>query len=113
MCLALFTLAISSGCRGLISISDWLHSYQADLLAIFCPPKHRLPSYSTLCRVLLRLDYKAYSLCLAKFFEIEPLRGETIALAVKGLFIILGAIGLATMWEAVFADVGVALAAIN
>jgi Cd2+/Zn2+-exporting ATPase len=34
------------------------------------------------------------------------------ALAVKGLFIILGAIGFATMWEAVFADVGVALAAI-
>jgi Cd2+/Zn2+-exporting ATPase len=34
------------------------------------------------------------------------------ALAVKGLFIILGAIGVATMWEAVFADVGVALAAI-
>jgi Cd2+/Zn2+-exporting ATPase len=34
------------------------------------------------------------------------------ALAVKGLFIILGVIGVATMWEAVFADVGVALAAI-
>ncbi|MGL4883837.1 MAG: HAD-IC family P-type ATPase, partial [Waterburya sp.] len=34
------------------------------------------------------------------------------ALVVKGLFIILGAIGVATMWEAVFADVGVALAAI-
>jgi Zn2+/Cd2+-exporting ATPase len=34
------------------------------------------------------------------------------AFVVKGLFIILGAIGLATMWEAVFADVGVALAAI-
>jgi Cd2+/Zn2+-exporting ATPase len=34
------------------------------------------------------------------------------ALLVKGLFIILGVIGLATMWEAVFADVGVALAAI-
>ena len=34
------------------------------------------------------------------------------ALLVKSLFIILGAIGLATMWEAVFADVGVALAAI-
>jgi Zn2+/Cd2+-exporting ATPase len=34
------------------------------------------------------------------------------ALSVKSLFIILGAIGLATMWEAVFADVGVALAAI-
>ena len=34
------------------------------------------------------------------------------ALVVKGLFIILGVIGVATMWEAVFADVGVALAAI-
>lgn len=34
------------------------------------------------------------------------------ALAVKGLFIVLGVIGVATMWEAVFADVGVALVAI-
>ncbi len=34
------------------------------------------------------------------------------ALSVKGIFIGLGAFGLATMWEAVFADVGVALAAI-
>lgn len=35
-----------------------------------------------------------------------------LALAVKGLFIALGIFGLATMWEAVFADVGVALLAI-
>lgn len=34
------------------------------------------------------------------------------ALLIKGVFIILGIFGLATMWEAVFADVGVALAAI-
>ncbi len=34
------------------------------------------------------------------------------ALGVKGLFLILGALGLATMWEAVFADVGVAILAI-
>ncbi len=34
------------------------------------------------------------------------------ALAVKGLFLILGAFGLASMWEAVFADVGVAVIAI-
>ena len=30
--------------------------------------------------VLLNLDYEAYSLCLARFFEIELLAGETIAL---------------------------------
>jgi len=34
------------------------------------------------------------------------------ALAIKGIFIALGIFGYATMWEAVFADVGVALAAI-
>jgi Zn2+/Cd2+-exporting ATPase len=34
------------------------------------------------------------------------------ALVVKGVFIILGIFGVATMWEAVFADVGVALIAI-
>jgi Cd2+/Zn2+-exporting ATPase len=35
-----------------------------------------------------------------------------LAMAVKGIFITLGAIGIATLWEAVFADVGVALLAI-
>ena len=35
-----------------------------------------------------------------------------LAFGVKGIFLVLGAIGLATMWEAVFADVGVALLAI-
>ena len=34
------------------------------------------------------------------------------ALGVKGFFIILGSFGIATMWEAVFADMGVALIAI-
>ena len=36
----------------------------------------------------------------------------TLSLAVKGIVLILGAGGLATMWEAVFADVGVAMLAI-
>ena len=35
-----------------------------------------------------------------------------LAMAVKALFILLGAVGIATLWEAVFADVGVALLAI-
>jgi len=34
------------------------------------------------------------------------------ALGIKGLFILFGAMGLATLWEAIFADVGVALIAI-
>ncbi|RIV74318.1 heavy metal translocating P-type ATPase [Flagellimonas aequoris] len=35
-----------------------------------------------------------------------------LAFGVKGIFLILGAIGLATLWEAVFADVGVSFVAI-
>lgn len=34
------------------------------------------------------------------------------ALGIKGLFLLMGAFGLANMWEAVFADVGVAVIAI-
>lgn len=85
LCLALFTLAVSAGCRGFLAMSDWLSSYRAELLDLFSPPKNRLPSYSTIRRVLLTLDYEAYSLCLAKFFKIEPLAGETIALDGKVL----------------------------
>ena len=35
-----------------------------------------------------------------------------LALGVKGIFLIFGAVGLAGLWEAIFADVGVALLAI-
>ncbi len=35
-----------------------------------------------------------------------------LAMAIKALFIVLGTLGVATLWEAVFADVGVALLAI-
>ena len=80
LCIALFTLAICAGCRGFLSISDWLKGYRSELLELFSPAKSRLPSYSTIRRVLLDLDYEAYSRCLAEFFVIEPLAGETIAM---------------------------------
>jgi hypothetical protein len=35
-----------------------------------------------------------------------------LAFTVKGIFILFGAIGLATIWEAVFADMGTALIAV-
>ena len=35
-----------------------------------------------------------------------------VVLGIKGIFIIFGILGMATMWEAVFADVGVALVAV-
>lgn len=58
---------------------------ERELLELFSPAKSRLPSYSTIRRVLLDLDYEAYSRCLAEFFSIEPLAGETIAIDGKVL----------------------------
>jgi len=85
LCLALFTLAVTAGNRGFLAIGDWLKSYRQDLLELFKPPKQRLPSYSTIRRVLLTLDYQAYSSALARFFKVEPLPGETLAMDGKVL----------------------------
>lgn len=85
LCLALFTLAVTAGNRGFLAIGDWLNSYRPELLELFQPPKHRLPSYSTIRRVLLTLDYQAYSAALAQFFGVEPSPGETLAMDGKVL----------------------------
>lgn len=85
LCLALFTLTVTAGNRGFLATGDWLKSYRRELVDLFNPPKQRLPSYSTIRRVLLTLDYQAYSTALARFFGIEALPGETLALDGKVL----------------------------
>jgi len=82
LCLALFTL-IAAG--GFIAIGDWIRAYQGQLIDLFEVERERLPSYSTIRRMLLNLDYRVYSECLAKFFGIEPKSGETIAVDGKVL----------------------------
>ena len=79
LCLAVFTLAIASGNKGFLAIGDWLAAYRVELLKLFEVEKQRLPSYSTIRRVVVQLDYQKYSQCLAKFFGIHPVVGETIA----------------------------------
>ena len=79
LCLALFTLAIAAGNKGFLAMGDWLKAYQEELLVMFKPYKNRLPSYSTIRRVMLKTDIEKYGECLSKFFEIKPERGETIA----------------------------------
>ena len=83
LCLALFTLAVLAGNQGFLSIGDWLKSYSEDLKELF--KVTRIPSYSTIRRTLLGLDYEDYSYRLASFFEIKPLAGETLALDGKVL----------------------------
>lgn len=83
LCLAIFTLAVVAGNQGFLAIGDWIHSYQEQLKELF--DVHRLPSYSTIRRVLLKIDDADYSTKLAKFLQIQPLEGETIGLDGKVL----------------------------
>jgi DDE_Tnp_1-associated len=83
LCLALFTLAVAAGNRGFLAIGDWLKCYGQQLKELF--GVERLPSYSTLRRTMLKLNYQEYSARLAGFFEVAPLAGETIGLDGKVL----------------------------
>jgi len=49
---------------------------------------------------------------IARFTRTIVWQNIVFALGVKGIFLLLGAMGVASMWEAVFADVGVSLLAI-
>ena len=49
---------------------------------------------------------------VAKATKRIVIQNIVIALAVKGVFLVLGAFGIAGMWEAVFGDVGVAIIAV-
>ncbi len=60
-------------------------SYREQLIELLKPSKNRLPSYSTIRRALLHIDYHQYSKCLAKFFEVQPNFGETIGVDGKVL----------------------------
>lgn len=52
------------------------------------------------------------SIQIARKIRLIVVQNIVLVMVVKCLFIALGAFGLATLWEAVFADIGVALAAI-
>jgi hypothetical protein len=56
----LFTLAIVARNRGFLAIGDWLKAYRNQLITLFQPPKERIPSYSTIRRVLLEIDYQVF-----------------------------------------------------
>jgi DDE_Tnp_1-associated len=83
LCLAIFTLSVVAGNQGFLAIGDWIDSYKEQLKQLF--DVNRLPSYSTIRRVLLKIDYSDYSSKLAAFLEITPLAGETIGLDGKVL----------------------------
>ena len=79
LCLALFTLAVTAGNRGFLAIGDWLKAHRQELVELFQPTKGRIPSYSTLRRVLLQIDAQSYSDCLAKFVITQPTENNDLS----------------------------------
>ena len=85
LCLALFTLAVAAGNRGFLAIGAWIEAYQSELIELLNVDTNRLPSYSTIRRVVLQLDYQKYAQCIANFLGIGHLHEENIAAAIKAL----------------------------
>jgi len=55
-------------------------AYHDELVALFAPPCMTLTILQHhSADTALRLDYRDYSACLSRFFDIKPLPGETIA----------------------------------
>jgi len=54
-----------------VSVGDWIESNRSSNRVI-PGRKERLPSYSTIRRVLLKLDPPIHCKCLGKFFGISP-----------------------------------------
>ena len=53
-----------------------------------------------------------YAIDVAKATKQIVMQNIVIALGIKSVFLILGALGIAGMWEAVFGDVGVTIIAV-
>jgi len=59
-----------------------------------------------------RLDRLPEALAISRFTRKIVVQNIVFALGIKAVFLVLGAFGIATMWEAVIADMGVALLAV-
>lgn len=58
--LGIVVLATMSGYLGYRAIDDFLQKHKAELFELFRPAQDRLPSYSTIRRVLMQLDFVAF-----------------------------------------------------
>lgn len=59
--LLIVVLATMSGYLGYRAIKDFIAKHRADLVLIFTPDKDRIPSYSTVRRVLIVLDFLKFN----------------------------------------------------
>jgi len=59
--LVLVIMGVMSGCTGYRALEDFVVRHQAVLLDLMGLPQQRLPSYSTLRRVMVRIDFRVFT----------------------------------------------------
>jgi len=52
---------VMSGCKGYRALADFVVRHQAELLEVMALPQKRLPSYSTIRRIMVRINFDAFA----------------------------------------------------
>jgi hypothetical protein len=74
--LMIVLFATMSGYIGYRAIGDFIEKHHKDLIALFKPKKNRVPSYSTVRRVLMHLNPKSFHQAYQKWLEdVRTVRG--------------------------------------
>jgi len=84
-------LAIMNGYDGYHAVNDFIERYRKEIISIFKPKKDRLPSLSTVRRIMIRVDFDELCLVLEKWAKchLQISEKEWISLdgkAIKGTF---------------------------
>jgi hypothetical protein len=85
--LLLVIMGTMSGCQGYRALEDFVERHQRSLIEMLGLPYQRLPSFSTLRRIMVRLDFAALMAAFNAWAgaTFVPVSGEQIATDGKGI----------------------------
>lgn len=85
--LLLVIMGTMSGCQGYRALEDFVERHQSSLIELLELPYKRLPSFSTLRRIMVRLDFVALTVAFNAWADesFEPQPGMQLATDGKGI----------------------------
>ena len=85
--LLLVVMGTMSGCTGYRPLAGFVARHQTELLTELALPRQRLPSLSTLRRIMVRVDFKSFTQAFNAWAQtaLAPAPGEQLATDGKGV----------------------------
>ncbi|PSB15230.1 hypothetical protein C7B65_24910 [Phormidesmis priestleyi ULC007] len=85
--LLLVVMGTMSGCTGYRPLADFVSRQQPELLTVLKLPRQRLPSLSTLRRIMVRVDFESFTQAFKAWAreQFTPAPGEQLATDGKGI----------------------------